>query len=106
MIPGLAQWVRIRVAAAVASVTAAAQIRFLAQELPYAVAVVGKTNKQTNKQTKTGFRSSSVTQQVKDPELSMLQLRSLLWWGFSPWPRNFHMPRAWPKKKEKSDRLL
>ena len=30
---------------------------------------------------------------VKDPALS------LLWLGFNPWPWNFHMPWAWPKKK-------
>ena len=32
---------------------------------------------------------------VKDPALS------LLWCGFDPWPRNFYMPRVWPKKKKK-----
>ena len=32
--------------------------------------------------------------QLKDP----LWLRSLLWHGFSPWPRNFCMPWVWPKK--------
>ena len=21
----------------------------------------------------------------------------LLWFGFDPWPRNFHMPQVWPK---------
>ena len=24
---------------------------------------------------------------VKDPELSLQQLRSLLWYGFAPWPQ-------------------
>ena len=45
--------------------------------------------------------SSLVAQQVKGSVLSMQWLRSLLWWGFDPWPRNFHVPRAWPKKKKK-----
>ena len=40
-------------------------------------------------------------QWVKDTALSLLQLGSLLWHGFSPWPGNFHMPWAWPKKKKK-----
>ena len=26
-------------------------------------------------------------------------LESLLWYRFSPWPRNFHMPRVQPKEK-------
>ena len=37
-----------------------------------------------------------MAQQVKDPVLSLQQLR------FAPWPRNFHMPQAQPKKKKKS----
>ena len=32
---------------------------------------------------------------VKDSALS------LLWLGFDPWPGNFCMSRAWPKKKKK-----
>ena len=39
-------------------------------------------------------RSFFVVQQVKDPELSLQWLRSLLWFGFHPWPRNFHTPEA------------
>ena len=39
-----------------------------------------------------------VVQQVKDPALSLLWLRSLAWHGFNLQPRNFHMPWAWPKK--------
>ena len=35
---------------------------------------------------------------VKDPALSLQWLGSLLWRRFSPWPGNFHMPWAWPKK--------
>ena len=38
---------------------------------------------------------------VKDLALSLLWLRSLLWWGFDPWPGNFCMPWAWQKKKKK-----
>ena len=38
--------------------------------------------------------SSLVAQQVKDLALS------LLWHGFHPRPRYFHMPQLWPKKKE------
>ena len=37
-----------------------------------------------------------MAQWIKD--LALLQL----WLGFSPWPRNFHMPWVWPKKKKKS----
>ena len=35
-------------------------------------------------------------QQVKELALS------LLWCQFDPWPRNFHMLWAWPKKKRKN----
>ena len=40
-------------------------------------------------------------QPVKDPRLSLLQFRLLLWCGFSPWPGNFHMLQMWPKRKKK-----
>ena len=40
-------------------------------------------------------RSFLVTQWAKD------LVFSLLWHGFNPWPRNFHMTQAWPKKKSK-----
>ena len=43
-------------------------------------------------------RSSLVAQWVKDPALSLQWLWLLLWHGFDPWPRNFHMPWAQPKK--------
>ena len=33
-----------------------------------------------------------MAQRVKDSALS------LLWYEFNPWPMNFHMPWAWPKK--------
>ena len=45
------------------------------------------------------FWSSFGVHSVKDPELSLQQLGSLLWLGFSPWLRNFHMLWVWPKKK-------
>ena len=35
---------------------------------------------------------------VQNLMLSLQWLGLLLWRGFDPWPRNFHMP--WPKKKE------
>ena len=37
-------------------------------------------------------------QWVKDPALSLHRPRLLLWRGFDPWPRNFHMLQVWPKK--------
>ena len=43
-----------------------------------------------------------MAQWVKDQALSLQQLGLLLWPGFDPWPRNFWMPWAWPKKKKKS----
>lgn len=42
---------------------------------------------------KTGSRSYLAAQWVKDPALSLQQLRLLLW------PRNLHRPQAWPKNK-------
>ena len=39
-----------------------------------------------------------MAQQVKDPMLSLQRYGSLLRRGFSPWPRNFHVQRAQPKK--------
>ena len=40
--------------------------------------------------------SSLVAQQVKDPVLSLMWLRLLLWHRFDPWSRHFHMPWVWP----------
>ena len=94
---------------------AVAPIRPLAQELPYAVgeALQSKINKLKKKKGekernsswwshKTFFKSDIGVpwwpRGVKDPVLSLLWLRSLLWWTFDPWPRNFHMPHAWPKR--------
>ena len=45
-----------------------------------------------------------MAQWVKDPALSQ-QLRSLLWLGFDPWPKNFYMLQAQPKKKKKKMNL-
>ena len=47
------------------------------------------------------FWSSLVAQQVKNPALSLLQLDSLLWHRFNPWPKNFHIMWSWSKKKKK-----
>ena len=41
-----------------------------------------------------------MVQWVKDPTSSLQWLGSLLWQGFSPWPRNFYMPQMQPKKKK------
>ena len=46
-------------------------------------------------------RSSLVAQRVKVLVLWLQWLWLLLWHRFDPWPRDFHMPRAWPKKKER-----
>ena len=43
-----------------------------------------------------------MAQWVKDMALSLEWLGSLLWLGFDPWPRNFHVSQAWPKKKKKT----
>ena len=40
-------------------------------------------------------------QQVKDLVLSLLQLGSLLWPGFDPWPGNFYMLCVQKKTKNK-----
>ena len=45
-------------------------------------------------------RSSLVMQQVKYLTLTLQRLGSLLWHGFYPWPRNFHILWAQPKKKK------
>ena len=40
-------------------------------------------------------------QWVEDPVFLLQQLRLLLWYMVDPWPGNFHIPQAWPKKKKK-----
>ena len=42
--------------------------------------------------------SSLVVQWVKGPALSLQWFGSLLWRGLDPWPGNFDVPWAWPKK--------
>ena len=37
---------------------------------------------------------------IKNPGLSFSWLRLLLWCKFDPWPWNFHMLQAWPKRKK------
>ena len=69
-----------------------AGIQSLAQELPYA-----QVQPKKEKEKKNQFWSSLVAQQVKDPMLLLQQFGSLLWFEFSPWPGNFHMPPAQPK---------
>ena len=44
------------------------------------------------------LRSSLVAQWVKHLVVLLLWLGTLLWHGFDPWPRNFCMTQAWPKK--------
>ena len=43
---------------------------------------------------------------LKDPVLPQLLRRSQLWLGFSPWPRNFHMPWVWLVKKRRRCKLV
>ena len=43
-----------------------------------------------------------MTQWVKDLVWLLQWLGSLLWYRFEPWPGNFHMPWAWPKKVTKA----
>ena len=47
------------------------------------------------------YWSALVAQWVKDLALSLQRLRLLLRHGLSTWPRNFSMPQAQPKEKEK-----
>ena len=55
----------------------------------------------------TELRNYCMAQQVKDPAMSLQQLRLLLWFGFDPWPGNFHMPWVQPKtNKQKKWSLI
>ena len=49
---------------------------------------------------------SLVVKQVKNQALLLQWLWSLLWYEFSPWPRNFCMLWVQPKKKENYKILL
>ena len=44
-----------------------------------------------------------MAQQVKDLVLSLQQLGLLLWRGFDPWPRNFHILQEGERKKKKKE---
>ena len=46
-----------------------------------------------------------MAQQVKDPVLSLQQLRLLPRHSFHPWTGNFHMPQVQPKKKKEKKRV-
>ena len=48
-----------------------------------------------------GKRSSLVAPWFKDVALSLLWLGSLLCHSFDAWPRNFHTPWVWQKKRER-----
>ena len=37
--------------------------------------------------------------------LLLLGLGLLLWYGFDPWPRNFHMPQGQPENKNQNQKL-
>ena len=52
---------------------------------------------------KRSYGSSLVVQQIKDPALSLQQLRSLLWWGLDLWLRDFHMNRCsqWERERQR-----
>ena len=54
----------------------------------------------TRKKGKKKKRSSLVVQQVKDPALSLLWLRSRLWRRFHPWSRNVHIPQEHAEKEK------
>ena len=62
--------------------------------------------KKTNKKINEGGGVPIVAQQVKDPVLSLLWFRSLLWQRLDPWPRNFCMLGAKKKKKRKLSQRL
>ena len=46
-----------------------------------------------------------MAQRIKDLASSLLGLGLQLWHGINPWPVNFCMPWAWPKKKKEEFRL-
>ena len=47
-----------------------------------------------------------MVQWVKDLALSLQCLGLLLWRGFSPWPKNFHMLQVWGRKKKRCENLF
>ena len=44
-----------------------------------------------------------MAQQVKNPALTLLWLRSLLWHGFNLWPKNHHLCVQSKKKKDTNE---
>ena len=66
----------------------------LASKLPYASgAALGEKKKKSRWEFPDGLS-------VKDSVLSLVWLRLLLWLEFDPWPGNFFMPQAQPKRKK------
>ena len=49
---------------------------------------------------------SYLMQWIKDLTLLQLWCRSQPWLGFKPWPKNFHMPRLWSKRKQTNTKNL
>ena len=45
-----------------------------------------------------GHRHSTPTPEHPDSRVLKDPALSLLWQGFNPWPRNFHMLQVWKKK--------
>ena len=43
-----------------------------------------------------------MAQQVKDPTLTAEAWVTTGSLRFDPWPRNFHVPRVWPRKQNKN----
>ena len=61
----------------------------------------GRYMVQAGKETCLG--SSLVAQRVEDLAVLLLVLwLRLLWHEFDPWPENFCIPRAWPKKEKET----
>lgn len=54
---------------------------------------------------KTVYGSSLVAQCVEDPAWSLQWLGTLLGFEFNPWPENFLMPLAQPKKKNRKTKI-
>lgn len=47
-----------------------------------------------------------LAQRVRYLVVSLQRPKSMLWRRFNPWPENFYMPRAQPKKQTKVQLLL
>ena len=46
-----------------------------------------------------------MAKRLKDLALSLQWLGLLVWLGFDPWPKNFHMPQLWPNKIKYTDNI-